>query len=162
MHCRSLSFSVPLLHFIFLFLFHSLYFSILSFSLFLSCLTSLLSQISIQPAVKFINVKRAFFRTYVISAAFFLCMFVRMYVIKAAKTTFVWKTREFNVDEIDTCSNSFKVSLFVTFSSTSFIHFHTHNQRIEATKLTWDEKVSISSTFSRIFFARNFGAKAKT
>ena len=42
-----------------------------------------------------------FFCTNVVLAAFFLCMYVRMYVKKAAETTFVRKKHAKNVDEID-------------------------------------------------------------
>jgi hypothetical protein len=43
------------------------------------------------------------FCTKVIFAAFFLRMYVPMYVKKAAETTFERNIRTFNVDEIDTC-----------------------------------------------------------
>ncbi len=63
------------------------------------------------PGVNFINVIRANFCTNVVSAAFSSYM----YVVKAAKKTFVQKNCTFNVDEIDyrTCSNELSKANFL-------------------------------------------------
>jgi len=55
-------------------------------------------------AVNFINVKRARFSYERHFGSFFLRMYIRMYIKKAAETTFLRKTPVFNIDEIDTCS----------------------------------------------------------